>query len=79
MATRYQESFEFGNLNPVRSTAAKEYLQDDLPGSGLKALGRFVSQNFEQNSLAGLGQELKGIVLLAIIVSLIIALSTLSL
>lgn len=62
MAIPYNEVFEFGDMNPVRDVSTKEYLYDGIPGSGIKALNKFVSKNFSSDALEGLGQ-LKGVVL----------------
>ena len=61
MAIKYQEAYEFGDLNPVRSASTREYLYDGMPGSGIKAINKSVSDSLQ--SRAPLTGPYKGIVL----------------
>ena len=63
MAIPYKEAFEFGDFNPIRDTSTKEYVYDNLPGSGLKALSRTISKGLERNTSKSIGKQIKGIVL----------------
>lgn len=61
MAIPYNEAFEFGDMNPVRDTSAKEYVYDNMQGSGIKATQRVISDSLgKRMNLTG---PFKGIVL----------------
>ena len=61
MAIPYKEAFEFGDMNPVGETTSKSYIYDNLPGSGLKAVNRAVSNSLERKT--NVVGPFKGIVL----------------
>ena len=61
MAIPYKEAFEYGDMNPVRDTSTKEYVYDNLPGSGIRATQRVVSDSLDRRT--NLTGPFKGIVL----------------